>query len=85
MPGRQAHRLRGWHPASAISTLGLNSDIAVICDLDKLDEAGCRGAPDWVVEVLSRRTTAKDQGEKTRTADVLGGLGRRPRQPVLHL
>jgi Uma2 family endonuclease len=39
-------------------------DIAVICDPEKLDEAGCRGAPDWVVEVLSRRTATKDQGEK---------------------
>ncbi len=39
-------------------------DIAVICDPDKLDGAGCRGAPDWVVEVLSRRTAAKDQGDK---------------------
>ncbi|MBK1700425.1 Uma2 family endonuclease [Thiococcus pfennigii] len=39
-------------------------DIAVICDPQKLDDAGCRGAPDWVVEVLSPRTAAKDQREK---------------------
>ena len=38
--------------------------IAVICDAGKLDVAGCRGAPERVVEVLSRRTAAKDQGEK---------------------
>ncbi|WP_363169815.1 Uma2 family endonuclease [uncultured Lamprocystis sp.] len=38
--------------------------IAVICDSGKLDVAGCRGAPERVVEVLSRRTAAKDQGEK---------------------
>lgn len=28
-------------------------DISVICDRDKLDERGCNGAPDWVIEVLS--------------------------------
>ncbi|MGY6216734.1 Uma2 family endonuclease [Methylolobus aquaticus] len=36
-------------------------DIAVICDPSKLDEAGCRGAPDWIIEVLSPATAAKDQ------------------------
>jgi Uma2 family endonuclease len=39
-------------------------DIAVICDPQKLDDAGCRGAPDWIVEVLSPRTAAKDQRQK---------------------
>lgn len=39
-------------------------DIAVICDPGKLDEAGCRGAPDWIVEVLMPRTAAKDQRQK---------------------
>ena len=28
-------------------------DISVICDVDKLDEKGCIGAPDWVIEILS--------------------------------
>ncbi|SEJ65783.1 Endonuclease, Uma2 family (restriction endonuclease fold) [Cyclobacterium xiamenense] len=28
-------------------------DICVVCDLDKLDDRGCIGAPDLVVEVLS--------------------------------
>ena len=28
-------------------------DISVICDTDKLDEDGCHGAPDWVIEVAS--------------------------------
>jgi Uma2 family endonuclease len=39
-------------------------DVAVICDPGKLDDAGCRGAPDWIVEVLSPRTAAKDQIRK---------------------
>jgi len=33
----------------------------VICDPAKLDEAGCRGAPDWIIEVLSPGTAPKDQ------------------------
>ncbi len=39
-------------------------DVAVICDPSKLDEKGCRGAPDWIVEVLSPGTSKKDQLEK---------------------
>jgi len=39
-------------------------DIAVICDPAKLDDKGCRGAPDWIIEVLSPATAAKDQIQK---------------------
>ncbi|WP_275261047.1 Uma2 family endonuclease [Nitrosococcus halophilus] len=39
-------------------------DLAVICDSSKLDERGCRGAPDWIIEVLSPATAAKDQIQK---------------------
>lgn len=35
-------------------------DLSVICDKGKLDEAGCRGAPDLVVEILSPSTVQKD-------------------------
>ena len=28
-------------------------DICVICDENKLDDKGCIGAPDWVIEILS--------------------------------
>ncbi|MGN0484035.1 MAG: Uma2 family endonuclease [Lachnospiraceae bacterium] len=28
-------------------------DISVICDLQKLDETGCNGAPDWIIEIAS--------------------------------
>ena len=36
-------------------------DLLVVCDPAKLDERGCRGAPDWVVEVLSPSTASHDQ------------------------
>jgi Uma2 family endonuclease len=28
-------------------------DVMVVCDPSKLDESGCHGAPDWVIEVTS--------------------------------
>jgi Uma2 family endonuclease len=28
-------------------------DISVICDMEKLDDKGCQGAPDWVIEISS--------------------------------
>lgn len=27
-------------------------DISVICDREKLDEKGCNGAPDWIIEIV---------------------------------
>ncbi|WP_258104650.1 Uma2 family endonuclease [Marinoscillum sp. MHG1-6] len=39
-------------------------DICVICDLSKLDDAGCKGAPDLIVEILSPSTSSKDLNEK---------------------
>jgi Uma2 family endonuclease len=39
-------------------------DICVVCDLSKLDERGCIGAPDLMVEVLSPSTSKKDWNEK---------------------
>jgi len=39
-------------------------DICVICDLEKLDDAGCLGAPDLIVEILSDSTAKKDYNEK---------------------
>lgn len=28
-------------------------DISIICDPSKLDDKGCHGAPDWVIEIVS--------------------------------
>lgn len=42
----------------------IQPDLIVVCDRNKLDERGCRGAPDWVIEVLSPGTAAHDQIRK---------------------
>jgi len=39
-------------------------DLVVVCDPDKLDDKGCRGAPDLVVEILSSSTSGKDLKQK---------------------
>lgn len=36
-------------------------DIALICDRSKIDNRGCRGAPDWIIEVLSPSTHDRDR------------------------
>ena len=35
-------------------------DLLVVCDKTKLDEKGCNGAPDFVIEILSQSTAAHD-------------------------
>ncbi len=31
-----------------------------ICDTDKLDEQGCHGAPDWIIEIVSPSNKSMD-------------------------
>ena len=48
-------------------------DISVICDLTKLDDKGCHGAPDWVIEIVSPSSKPRDYMTKLfkyRTAGV---------------
>ena len=48
-------------------------DISVICDESKLDEKGCHGAPDWIIEIVSQSSKSRDYMTKLfkyRTADV---------------
>lgn len=39
-------------------------DITVVCDKKKLDEYGCIGAPDLVIEILSRSSSSYDNIKK---------------------
>ena len=48
-------------------------DISVICDPKKLDDRGCTGAPDWIVEIVSPSSKQMDYYKKLfkyRTAGV---------------
>ena len=38
----------------------LEPDVFVVCDKDKIDEDGCKGAPDFVIEILSPSTRDYD-------------------------
>ncbi|MFN3883585.1 MAG: Uma2 family endonuclease [Rhodocyclaceae bacterium] len=51
---------RGKESDDEIDTV-VQPDISVICDKKKLDEQGCRGAPDWIIEVLSPASAGHDQ------------------------
>lgn len=35
-------------------------DISVICDKDKLNNKGCKGAPDWIIEIVSQSSRRMD-------------------------
>ena len=39
-------------------------DLVVVCDPSKLDDRGCIGSPDFIVEILSPATARKDMKEK---------------------
>jgi len=35
-------------------------DISVICDRGRVDEKGCHGAPDWIIEIVSPASRSMD-------------------------
>ncbi len=35
-------------------------DLSVICDREKVDDRGCHGAPDWVIEIVSPSSKRMD-------------------------
>ena len=39
-------------------------DVTVVCDRDKLDDRGCNGAPEWVIEVVSPTSVKMDYERK---------------------
>ncbi|WP_353721989.1 Uma2 family endonuclease [Dyadobacter sp. 676] len=45
-------------------TTVLQPDICVICDLSKLDDRGCLGAPELVIEVLSPGSSPREISQK---------------------
>ncbi len=47
-------------------------DICVICDLEKLDDRGCLGAPDWIIEIISPGNSKKELDDKFRLYEANG-------------
>lgn len=45
---------------SADDSKYLEPDLSVICDRNKLDERGCNGAPDWIIEIASPGSRSMD-------------------------
>ena len=45
-------------------TTVVQPDLCVVCDRQKIDEKGCLGPPDWIIEILSKHTSAKDLTKK---------------------
>jgi hypothetical protein len=71
---------RADEPDGDIDTV-VQPDLTVVCDPGKIDERGCRGAPDWVVEVVAPATAAYDQTVKARRLGARGGEGMLVRSP----
>ena len=57
-------RLPHGDEADAVVDTVVQPDLLVVCDPDRIDERGVRGAPDWIIEVLSPATAAHDQALK---------------------
>ncbi|OOR93432.1 restriction endonuclease [Moraxella caviae] len=55
--------VRLYNPKKEIETV-VQPDLCVVCDLSKLDEKGCLGAPDLVVEILSPSNSKKEMSIK---------------------
>lgn len=49
-------------------------DVLVVCDPAKIDPRGVKGAPDWLVEVLSPSTASHDQIRKRQVYEHAGVL-----------
>ena len=42
----------------------IQPDLCIVCDLEKLDEKGCLGAPDLIIEILSPGNSSKEMKTK---------------------
>lgn len=58
---------------NADNEIYVEPDISVICDKSKLTDEGCKGAPDWIIEIVSQSSRPMDYNKKLfkyRTAGV---------------
>lgn len=45
---------------NADDKIWVEPDISIICDTSMIDSQGCKGAPDWIIEVVSPSSTRMD-------------------------
>ena len=50
----------GTSAADEAITSVVQPDLLIVCDPARLDERGCVGAPDWIIEILSPGTATRD-------------------------
>lgn len=58
---------------NADDKIWVEPDISIICDKNKLTQKGCKGSPDWIIEIVSPSSTRMDYSVKLfkyRTAGV---------------
>lgn len=55
-------------------TTVVQPDICIVCDISKIDRRGCVGAPDLIVEILSKGTADKDVKDKFELYEEVGVL-----------
>jgi Uma2 family endonuclease len=58
-------------PDGQVDTV-VQPDLLIICDIQKIDARGMRGAPDWVAEVLSPSNATYDRRVKVRVYERAG-------------
>lgn len=49
---------------NANNEIYLEPDISIICDKSKLTNEGCKGAPDWIIEISSPSSRSMDYNKK---------------------
>lgn len=49
---------------NANNEIYLEPDISIICDKSKLTNEGCKGAPDWIIEIASPSSRSMDYNKK---------------------
>jgi len=65
-------RLPKGNEADELVDTVVQPDVMVVCEERKLGKRGVRGAPDWVVEVISPSTASHDQVRKRRVYERAG-------------
>lgn len=67
-------RLQDSHKSTADKTIYtvVQPDLCVVCDKEKLDDRGCLGAPDWIIEIILPGNSKKEVDTKFRLYEEAG-------------